>query len=480
MDYLPVFLRLQGEPALVVGGGEVAARKLEWLLRAGARVTLVAPALAPGLERRAAAGDFEHRAEPFAPAQLDGAALALAATDDAAVNAAVSRAARKRRIPVNVVDSPELSSFIFPAVVDRSPLVVAVSSGGTAPVLARRVRAQIEALLPERLGALARFMGARRDAVRRALAAFARRAFWERVVAGSTGSRVLAGDAAGAESAFRRELLTSRLSACAATSGSGLGEVYLIGAGPGDPDLLTLRALQLLQQADVILHDRLIPPAILERARRDAERIFVGKERGEHAQQARIHELLVRLAREGKRVARLKGGDPFVFGRGGEELEVLAAHGIPFIVVPGITAALGAAAASGIPLTQRGLAQSVTFVTGHAGADATLDWPALARAAQTVVFYMGVAQLPHIVERLLAAGAAPALPAALIEQATLPGQRVLRATLADIVALASRERVAAPALLIVGAVAALGAAAPHRRTNAAPAAAAGAPAGAPA
>ncbi|HET7756048.1 MAG TPA: siroheme synthase CysG [Steroidobacteraceae bacterium] len=476
MDYLPVFLRLHAQPALVVGGGAVAARKLEWLLRAGARVTLVAPQLGSGLERRAAAGEFRHLAEPFAPAQLDGAALVVAATGDATVNAAVSRAARERHLPVNVVDSPELSSFIFPAVIDRSPLVVAVSSGGTAPVLARRIRAQIEALLPDRLGALARFMGARRPAVGRALAAFARRAFWERIVAGSAASRVLAGDAAGAESAFRRELLTSRLSASAATSGSGLGEVYLIGAGPGDPDLLTLRALQLLQQADVILHDRLVPQAILERARRDAQRIFVGKERGEHAQQARIHELLVRLAREGKRVARLKGGDPFVFGRGGEELEVLAAHGIPFIVVPGITAALGAAAAAGIPLTQRALAQSVTLVTGHPGAEARLDWPALARAGQTVVFYMGVAQLPHIVARLLAAGAAPALPAALIAQATLPAQRVLRAALGEIVALGAREQVAAPALLVVGAVAALGTAAAHAPAGAARAARAGAPA----
>ncbi len=465
MDYLPVCMRLRAEAAVVVGGGRVAGRKLDWLLRAGASVTVVAPKLAPELERRAATGEFRHCAEPFAPHQLSGAVLVVAATDDALVNAAVSRAAHERHIPVNVVDAPELSTFIFPAIVDRSPLVVAVSSGGSAPVLARRVRGQIEALLPARLGALARFVGERRRTVKRSLAAFARRAFWERTVGGVAGSRVLTGDTAGAESAFRRELLAWELAASATALGSRCGEVYLIGAGPGDPDLLTLRALQLLQQADVILHDRLIPGAILDRARRDAERICVGKASGEHAQQAHIHALLVKFARQGKRVARLKGGDPFVFGRGGEEIEVLAAHGIPFTVVPGITAALGAAAAAGIPLTHRALAHGVTFVTGHSSA--TLDWPALARAAQTVVVYMGVAQLPRIAAQLLAAGASPALPTALVEQATLPGQRVLRATLGDIAALAAREQVAAPALLIVGTVAATAAAVCARRVSAA-------------
>jgi uroporphyrin-III C-methyltransferase/precorrin-2 dehydrogenase/sirohydrochlorin ferrochelatase len=452
MDYLPVFLRLRAESALVVGGGAVAARKLDWLLRAGASVTVVAPHLVAGLEQRVAAGEFRHCAETFAPHQLAGAALVVAATNDAEVNAAISRAARERRVPVNVVDAPELSSFIFPAIVDRSPLVVAVSSGGAAPVLARSVRAQIEALLPARLGMLARFIGERRQVVKRSLAGLLQRAFWERIVGGIAGSRVLAGDTAGAELAFRRDLLAWRLTASTAKSASGCGEVYLIGAGPGDPDLLTLRALQLLQQADVILYDRLIPGAILERARRDAERICVGKTSGEHAQQAHIHALLVQFARQGKRVARLKGGDPLLFGRGGEEIEVLATHGIPCIVVPGITAALGAAAAAGIPLTHRDLAHSVTFVTGHD--DGILDWPVLARPAQTVVVYMGVAQLARIASQLLAAGADPCLPTALIEQATLPRQRVLRAALRDVAALAAREHVAAPALLIVGTVAA--------------------------
>ena len=454
MNYLPIFLSIEGRRAVVVGGGQVAARKVEALLKAGACVTVIAPRLLPRLAARAAAPGLEHLAVPFSPAQLDGAALAVAATDEAGVNAAVSRAAFERRIPVNVVDQPALSSFIFPAIVDRSPLVVAVSSAGGAPVLARRVRAQIEALLPARLGALACFMRARREQVRRALGAFARRAFWERIAGGAAASRVLAGDEAAAAEIFARELRNSRLGAARATGGSGLGEVYLIGAGPGDPDLLTLRALQLLQQADVILYDRLVPDALLERARRDAQLIFVGKEPGEHARQTHINALLVALAREGKRVARLKGGDPGVFGRGGEELEVLAAHGIPCLVVPGITAALAAAACAGIALTDRRLSHSLTLVSGHAALDGSLNWQALAAAQQTVVFYMGVAHLPRIVARLRAAGAAADLPAALIERATLPGQRTLRSDLGSVAELAGREQVGSPALLIVGTVAA--------------------------
>jgi uroporphyrin-III C-methyltransferase / precorrin-2 dehydrogenase / sirohydrochlorin ferrochelatase len=452
MEYLPVFLRLRAAPAVVVGGGPIAARKAQWLLRAGAQVTVVAPDLLPELKGQAERGRLQHCASRFLPEHLDGAALVVSATGEPPVNRAVSEAARARGIPVNVVDSPELSTFIFPAIVDRSPLVVAVSSSGSAPVLARRVRERIEALLPARLGVLARFLGERRLEVRRALGALARRAFWERIVTGPVTDRLLAGDSASAEEAFDRELLTSRLSASHAAAAGTPGEVYLIGAGPGDPDLLTLRALQLLQDADVILYDRLVPGEILERARRDAQRIFVGKDIGDRNQQQRINELLVSLARQGKRVARLKGGDPFVFGRGGEELEVLKAHGIPCRVVPGITAALGAAAVAGIPLTQRGLSHSVTLVTGHADADP--DWRALAKAGQTVIFYMGVTQFPRIVARLRAAGAAAELPAAIIERATLPGQRVLRTRLADVALLARREQVTAPALLVLGRVAA--------------------------
>jgi uroporphyrin-III C-methyltransferase/precorrin-2 dehydrogenase/sirohydrochlorin ferrochelatase len=455
MDYLPVFLRLAARPALVVGGGQVAARKVEWLLKAGARVTVVAPRIQPELAGRAARGELVHLSGVFAPAQLAAAAVVVAASDDGAVNAAVSAAARRLGIPVNVVDSAELSTFIFPAIIDRSPVVVAVSSAGASPVLARWVRAQLEALLPARLGALARFLGARRAAVRRALGPHGRRAFWERIVSGRAALEVLNGNESAAERSFARELLGARLTAATAPSPGVAGEVYLIGAGPGDPDLLTLRALQLLQQADVILYDRLVPESILERARRDAQRVFVGKNAGDSQQQARINQQLLSLARSGKRVARLKGGDGYVFGRGGEELETLRAHGIPYQVVPGITAALGAAACADIPLTHRRLAHSVTLVSGHSAADDSLDWRALARARQTVVFYMGVTHLPRIVARLRAAGASSERPAALVERATLPGQRVLRGSLGTIAALAERARVAAPALLIVGEVAAL-------------------------
>jgi uroporphyrin-III C-methyltransferase/precorrin-2 dehydrogenase/sirohydrochlorin ferrochelatase len=382
---------------------------------------------------------------------LAGATLVVAATDDRAVNTAVSNAARAERIPVNVVDDPALSTFIFPAIVDRSPVIVAVGSSAQSPVLARRVRAQIESLLPARLGALARFVGDRRQEVQDALPANQRRPFWERIIGGIVGSRVLAGEDSHARDAFREELSSTHESA------PRLGEVYLIGAGPGDPDLLTLRAVQLLQQADVILYDRLVSDAVLERARRDAERVFVGKETGgdHHFTQERIHELLVHYARRGLRVARLKGGDPFVFGRGGEEIEALTAHGIPYVVVPGITAALGAAASAAIPLTHRRLAQSVTFAAGHALDDETLDWRTLARPHHTVVFYMGVAQLPRIIARLLTAGASPEHPAAIVERASLADQRVLRGTLGTIQQVVQRAEVSPPALLIVGEVAAL-------------------------
>ena len=462
MDYLPVFLQLRAARAVIVGGGRIAARKADLLLRAGARVTVVAPQLHEDLGSRAAAGELTHLAESFAPAHLDGAAIAIAATGRKDVNTAVAEACRVRNVPLNVVDDASLSTFIFPAIIDRSPVIVAVGSGGQAPVLARWVRGRIEAILPASLGALARFMGEQRKSVQRVLGAAARRAFWERIVRGRAGAHLLAGDEAGARRAFEAELLISQLTTSAATGGSALGEVYLIGAGPGDPDLLTLRALQLLQQADVVLYDRLVPPAVLEHARREARRIFVGKIHGGsegHTPQEDIHELMVRLARQGLKVARLKGGDPFIFGRGGEEVEVLARHGIPYLVVPGITAALGAAAAAGIPLTQRGLAQSVTLVTGHLPEDDALDWRTLARAGHTVVFYMGVGKLAPIVARLQAAGAPDTLPAALVERATLPEQRVLRGTLAQIADLGSRAGVSPPALLIIGDVVAASAAA---------------------
>lgn len=452
MDHLPIFLRVQDREAVVVGGGAVAARKTELLVRCGARVTIVAPALGRAAAELLASeggrgGRLTHLAEEFRPSHLDRAVLAIAATDSREINALVSEAAQERRIPVNVADDPELSSFILPAIVDRSPVLIAVGSQGTAPVLARRLREQLEALLPTRLGSLARFAGARRRSVQHALPPSERRPFWERILGGRIGAQLLAGDERGAAAAFEADLGAFR------SHGPRLGEVYLIGAGPGDPDLLTLRALHCLQEADVILYDRLVSEAVLDRARREAERVFVGKSGSDPAGQERIHELLIEHARRGLRVARLKGGDPFVFGRGGEEIGVLARHGIPFTVVPGITAGLAAAAAAAIPLTQRRVSQSVTFATGQFAADDSLDWLALARPLQTVVFYMAVAQLERIVERLREAGAPPDRPAALIERATLPEQRVLRTRLADLAHLARARNVAAPALVIIGEVA---------------------------
>jgi uroporphyrin-III C-methyltransferase/precorrin-2 dehydrogenase/sirohydrochlorin ferrochelatase len=445
MDYLPLFMQLRSQPVVVVGGGRIAVRKVELLRKSGAQITVVSPELREELQRLAASGEIRYIPERFAEAHVEGATIVVAATNDHDVNVAVSTSARARKIPVNVVDNPALSTFIFPAVVDRSPIIAAVSSGGESPVLARRVREQIEALLPQRLGALARFMGARRKSVQNTLGALTRRPFWERIAGGIVGTRVLAGDEAGAEKAFENELRTSRL-----TGANGLGEVYLIGAGPGDPDLLTLRAQQLLQQADVVLYDRLVPDAVVDRSRRDAERVFVGKDHGDHKAQDRINELLVEYARKGLRVARLKGGDPFIFGRGGEEIEVLTRYGIPYISVPGITAALGAASSAGIPLTHRRLAQSVTFVAGHVLDDESLDWHALAGARRTVVFYMGVSHLDRIVAKLRDSGAKADHPVAIVERATLPDQRTLRGTLETIEEIARSAGVTAPALLIVG------------------------------
>jgi uroporphyrin-III C-methyltransferase / precorrin-2 dehydrogenase / sirohydrochlorin ferrochelatase len=456
MDYLPIFLRLEDSIAVIVGGGAVAARKAELLGKCGARITLVAPELGRAARELIASGRvrIEHLAAEFSPQQLDGATLAIAAADASHVNASVAAAARARRLPVNVADDPGRSSFILPAIVDRSPVIVAVGTEGRAPVLARRLRAQLEALLPARLGALARFAGMRRHGVHQSLQPSERRPFWERIFSGAVSTQVLGGDESAAQAAFDRELAQTRANCVRAR-----GEVYLIGAGPGDPDLLTLRAVQLLQQADVILYDRLVSAGVLERARREAERVFVGKElpgaRGEaDAAQGHIHELMASLVERGLRVARLKGGDPFIFGRGGEEVEFLERRGIAFTVVPGITAGLAAAAAARLPLTRRSLASSVTLATGHSADSEGLDWEALARPGHTAVFYMGVSNMEEIAARLLAAGAPPDRPAAVIERATLPGERVLYSRLADVAALARAERIASPALLVVGEVAA--------------------------
>jgi uroporphyrin-III C-methyltransferase/precorrin-2 dehydrogenase/sirohydrochlorin ferrochelatase len=448
MDYLPVFLDLRDRLTLVVGGGAVAMRKVEMLLKSGAQVRVVAPALHPELALYRDAGRIEHHCALFESSHFEGVLLAIAATDSAQVNRTVAAAGAARGIFVNVVDDGSASSCIMPAVVDRSPVIIAIGSSGQSPTLVRRVRTQLEALLPERLGELARLAGRARERVQRALPDIdQRRRFWDQLFAGSIASKVYAGRMPEAEALLEQQLQAGQVSA--------RGEVYLIGAGPGDPDLLTLRALQLLQQSDVVLYDRLVSAAVLERVRRDAERVFVGKQPGQHRNtQQRIHALLLEYAGRGLRVARLKGGDPFIFGRGGEEIDALAAAGIPVIVVPGITAALGAAAAAALPLTQRGVAQSVTFVTAMGEGAEALDWRSLAAPGQTVVFYMGIAQLPRIVSNLLAQGAPRERPAAIIESATLPEQRVLAGCLHDIASRAQQAAVEAPALLLVGEVAA--------------------------
>jgi uroporphyrin-III C-methyltransferase / precorrin-2 dehydrogenase / sirohydrochlorin ferrochelatase len=445
VDYLPVFLDLRARPVLVVGGGEVALRKVEMLRRAGASVTVVALQLDPALLALQAAGAISCQLGAFTATQLDGMSFAIAATNDRQVNLAVSAAGRARNIFVNAVDDSAASSCLMPAIVNRSPLIVAIGSGGNSPTLARRVRAQIEAMLPQRLGDLATLAGRWRERVQTVLPdVSARRRFWDRFYDGAGALSAGVRDVSALDAALAQALAVAQ-------HHEVRGEVWLIGAGPGDADLLTLRALQLLQQCDVVLYDRLVDESVLERVRRDAERVFVGKESGRHrTTQLRINELLLDYARRGLRVARLKGGDPLVFGRGGEEIAVLVAAGVAVTVVPGVTAALGAAAAAGIPLTHRGVSQSVCFVTAMGEASEALDWRSLAAPLQTVVFYMGVAQLPRIVQHLLAHGAPAQRAAAIVERATLPGQRVITGTLADIAAGAEQALASAPALLIVG------------------------------
>jgi uroporphyrin-III C-methyltransferase/precorrin-2 dehydrogenase/sirohydrochlorin ferrochelatase len=448
MDYLPIFIAIRNKPCIVVGGGEVAARKVSLLRQAGADVLVVAPQLAETLAQQAAKGDVRHRAREFAADDLDGAHLVIAATDNEDVNRKVALAAEARRIPVNVVDSPALCSFVMPAIIDRSPLVMAVSSGGAAPVLARLLRARLESLIPASYGRLARLAGQFRDQVKKRFTRSAdRRIFWEKILQGPIAELVYSGQDAAAESALQKAIDSE-------SGAPNQGEVYLVGGGPGDPDLLTFRALRLMQQADVVVYDRLVAPPVLELVRRDAERIYVGKERNNHAlRQEEINALLVRLAREGKRVVRLKGGDPFIFGRGGEEIATLAAEGIPFQVVPGITAAAGCAAYSGIPLTHRDHSQSVVFVTGHLqDGSVDLNWKALAHPQQTVVFYMGLHGVPTICRELVNHGLPATTPVALVQQGTTPNQRVFTSTLQDLPELVKKEDIKPPTLIIVGTV----------------------------
>jgi len=452
MEFYPVFMNLRGRRVLVVGGGEVAARKVDLVASAGAHVVVVAPELGDELTARRRAGSIEHIARRFVAGDVDGCALVVAASDDRGLHECISHYCRDLGIPVNVVDDTPLCSVITPAMVDRSPIQIAISSGGVAPVLARRLRAWIEAAVPSRYGALAALAAGFRDRVKARFASVdERRKFWERVLEGDVADLVHAG---------RTDAASARLAAEIERPDAGppaVGDVALVGAGPGDPDLLTFRALRLMQEADIVLYDRLVSAPVLELCRRDAEKVYVGKRRSaHHLTQDRINAELIRLAREGRRVVRLKGGDPFIFGRGGEEIGELMEAGIPFQVVPGITAASGCAAYAGIPLTHRDHAQAVQFVTGHLK-DGTLDldWAMLARRRQTLVVYMGLSGLRLLCERLLEHGRGADTPAALVQQGTLPEQRVYVGTLASLPDLVAAHDVQAPTLVIIGEVVAL-------------------------
>jgi uroporphyrin-III C-methyltransferase/precorrin-2 dehydrogenase/sirohydrochlorin ferrochelatase len=452
MKYFPVFFDLSDQPVLIVGGGEVALRKLSLLERTGARLRVVAPSIAPEILERAQNGSVQIAQREFIPEDLDGARLVIVATSRRAVNRWIAKLADSRGIPTNVVDDREASRFIVPAIIDRDPVLVAVSTAGTSPVLARRLRERLEAFIPQRFGDLALWLRElRKGALDRLRDTAERRRFFETIVDGPAARKLIEGDRHGAEKIAQQLLATT------STAPPSAGEVVLVGAGPGDPELLTLKALRALQDADVILYDRLVSPGVLDMARRDATRICVGKAAdGPSTSQEHINGLLIEHARAGRRVVRLKGGDPFIFGRGGEELEALAKAGISFSVVPGITAAAGSAAYAGIPLTHRDHAHTVTFVTGHNDREGKEpNWTALAQPGQTVVFYMGLGRVDHITQRLMQHGAPASRPAALVAHATTPQQRVLSATLATLAVEASGAQLESPALLVVGDVVAL-------------------------
>ena len=447
MDTLPLGFRLKDKSVLLIGGGEIAQRKASLLLRAGARIHIVTLEILPALRAAVEAQGGRVSLRAYADSDIPGHVLIVSATDNLSLNAQVSAQAQAAGIPVNVVDAPALCTVIFPAIVDRSPLLIGISSNGVSPVLARILRGKIESLIPAAYGRLAEMLGEFRG---KAKARFpdvsARRLFWETQLSGTMPELVFSGRVDEARAAISR--------AIDSPNQSDAGEVYLVGAGPGDPDLLTFKALRLMQQADVVVYDRLVSAPILDLCRRDAERIYVGKARAEHAlPQEGINALLVRLAKEGKRVCRLKGGDPFIFGRGGEEIEELSAAGVSFQVVPGITAASGCSAYAGIPLTHRDYAQSVRFVTGHLkNGTPDLPWAELVHPNQTLVLYMGLVSLGPIRQQLLSHGLAASTPVAMISKGTTPEQRIVVSTLEKIETRIATEPLPAPTLIIVGEV----------------------------
>lgn len=448
MQALPIFMNITHRSCIVIGGGEVAARKVATLLKANAAITLYSPKICAQLQALADDGKITYIHAEFSENLLAGACLVIAATDIEAVNVAVSVAAKAQNIPVNVVDSPALCTFTMASIVERSPIVIAISSEGAAPVLARYIRTKIETMLPAGYGRIAAIAGEFREKVKAKFTTIqARRIFWEGVLQGPIVERILSGQEAAA-----RQALDDMLSAKSDLQHHG--EVYLVGGGPGDPDLLTFRALRLMQQCDVCVYDKLVSPEVMALVRRDAELVFVGKSRDQHTlPQEEINALLARLALEGKRVLRLKGGDPFIFGRGGEEIETLMQYHVPFQVVPGITAANGVSSYAGIPLTHRDYAQACLFITGHLK-DGTLDldWIAMSRPRQTVVIYMGLVGLAEICRQLIAHGVSPDMPAAVIQQGTTQRQRVITATLKDLAEKVGVAEMKPPCLTIIGEV----------------------------
>jgi uroporphyrin-III C-methyltransferase / precorrin-2 dehydrogenase / sirohydrochlorin ferrochelatase len=454
MQALPIFFNIQNRPCVVIGGGDVATRKVNMLLKASAAITLYSPKICPELQDLVDANKIKFVQANFEQNQLLGACLVIAATDDEDVNIAVSEAAKAQNIPVNVVDAPHLCTFTMGSIIDRSPVVIAISSEGNAPVLARYIRAKIETMLPATYGRIADIAGEFREAVKAKFTTTqARRIFWEGVLQGPIVERILSG-----QEALARTLLNDEINKVDLTANTG--EVFLVGGGPGDPDLLTFRALRLMQQCDVCVYDKLVSPEVMELVRRDAELIYVGKSRDQHTMpQEEINTLLARLALEGKRVLRLKGGDPFIFGRGGEEIETLMQYGVPFQVVPGITAANGVSSYAGIPLTHRDYAQACLFITGHLKARENskeltldLDWVAMSRPNQTVVIYMGLVGLAEICEQLIKHGVAASMPVAVVQQGTTQRQRVVTATLADLAEKVVAAGMKPPCLTIIGEV----------------------------
>ncbi|MDG2079045.1 MAG: siroheme synthase CysG [Pseudomonadales bacterium] len=449
MEYLPLFFDVKGKTCLLVGGGTIAYRKAKLLVGAGARLAVVAPAIEPDLLELVKSTSGEYYEKAYGEECLTDKYFVIAATNNENLNEKVAVDCRARNVLVNVVDAPEYCDVIFPAIIDRAPIVIAVSSSGAAPVLARSVRTRIESTIPANFGVLANFIGERRDEVRERLDEQKLRLFWEDLVQSEIAERVMMGRLDDAQAMFARALAHA-----VKNKEVSEGEVYLIGAGPGDPDLLTFKALRLLQRADVVLYDRLVSSEIVAMSRRDAEHVYVGKMRSEHTvPQQEINRLLIEYASEGKKVARLKGGDPFVFGRGGEEIAGLAKNNIPFQIVPGVSAANGCACYAGIPLTHRDHAQSVMFVTGHLK-DGSIDlpWAELVTPSQTVVVYMGLISLPIICEQLVAHGAQGDTPVALIERGTTPDQQTHIGTLTNIVDFVADKNVQAPTLIIVGGV----------------------------